>query len=352
MYIAYRKRSQFVESATSEDSKENFSALIHTAIEKSEFLPSGIVLGSVNERHLLQNIVQSSFVPNMRRVNLHHFSGAGVQGLLYGMQYLNFDIDSKAFLCTAYSSNEDHYLKANKNNGTDNFMFENSNQTGVSGFDYDSIDDWANKLAIRDNITLQDQNDYIAIAKQKYIKNKLTIKKDFLHYSIEDQLRDCVESSNLENSQNECVNSICKASFKSTGSAAIMLKKFKQKNTDAKILGIAEYAGPVSAFLQSPIFATSKLLNKLKLKKDDIKIFEVSESFVAMPIIFMRAFNLNHDKVNILGSSCVIGNVACVSNLHTVMNAILSLEKVGGGIAIAAISIDDGHSIALALSLE
>ena len=60
--------------------------------------------------------------------------------------------------------------------------------------------------------------------------------------------------------------------------------------------------------LTGPEFVTKKLLDKLKMQKSDIDLWELNEAFAAVVLRWMSAIGLDHDKVNVNGGAIAMGH--------------------------------------------
>ncbi len=69
----------------------------------------------------------------------------------------------------------------------------------------------------------------------------------------------------------------------------------------ARIVAAALSGADPTIMLTGPMPATRKALAKAGLTIEDIDLFEVNEAFAAVPMKFMKAFGVPHDKVNVNG---------------------------------------------------
>jgi acetyl-CoA C-acetyltransferase len=94
--------------------------------------------------------------------------------------------------------------------------------------------------------------------------------------------------------------------------------------------------------------ATRKALAKAGLTIDDIDLFEVNEAFAAVPMRFMKEFDVPHEKVNVNGGAIAMGHPLGATGAMLVGTLLDELERrhlkrglvtlcVGGGMGIATI---------------
>ena len=76
----------------------------------------------------------------------------------------------------------------------------------------------------------------------------------------------------------------------------------------ARVVACGNVATEPVAMLRGNIPATQKALKSAGLKIDDIDIFEVNESFAAIPIEYQRKFELPDEKLNPCGGAIAMGH--------------------------------------------
>jgi acetyl-CoA C-acetyltransferase len=76
----------------------------------------------------------------------------------------------------------------------------------------------------------------------------------------------------------------------------------------ARILGYASVASEPLLSLGGPVPATEKLLSRLGMRIEDIDLFEINEAFAVVPMFYMQAFDVAHDKVNVNGGAIALGH--------------------------------------------
>ena len=127
--------------------------------------------------------------------------------------------------------------------------------------------------------------------------------------------------------------------------AAIKTHGFKPR---ARIVATALSGADPTIMLTGPMPATRKALAKAGLKIEDIDLFEVNEAFAAVPMKFMKAFGVPHEKVNVNGGAIAMGHPLGATGamiLNTLIDELhrrqlrygLATLCVGGGMGIATI---------------
>jgi|GEM_PF-2497059 len=382
MFISSLKRVPFAEcgSVYSQISaKKLCSDLVGGVLEDSHISPQGFALGCAmqgQKYNLPKQILNAANAPeHIHTVMLNKSCGSGIAALLYAFKYLYFNDSVRTFLYAAVENakDSDFELDDARNAANDSVVSDSS----VVDFDENSmvserkigkihhhflhdihgnlIGKVAENLAQKHELSREMQEAYVMNSYNKYLRNRAKIAKDIMPYNglVEDEIPSKFNVFRLKSlapiyEENGTITAATAGKI-ANGAACGLLHQTRRSEDDAEILGFAEYAGPSSVFIQAPIFAVSKLLNKLKLRVEDVNFFEVNEAFAITPLSFMRAFSIPEEKVNVHSGACVIGHPFGVSSLNVVINLVRALIERGGGIGIAAICINSGESVAIAI---
>ena len=116
----------------------------------------------------------------------------------------------------------------------------------------------------------------------------------------------------------------------------------------ARIVAAALSGADPTIMLTGPMPATRKALAKAGMTIDQIDLFEVNEAFAAVPMKFMKAFGVPHDKVNVNGGAIAMGHPLGATGAMILSTLIDELHRrqlryglatlcVGGGMGIATI---------------
>lgn len=76
----------------------------------------------------------------------------------------------------------------------------------------------------------------------------------------------------------------------------------------AWIRGFASIASDPNLSLGGPMPVTEKLLKRFGMMISDIDLFEVNEAFAVVPMTYMRAFDIPHEKINVNGGAIALGH--------------------------------------------
>ena len=100
-----------------------------------------------------------------------------------------------------------------------------------------------------------------------------------------------------------------------------------------------------------PIPAIQKLLDRLKMKIDQIDFLELNEAFAAQALAVTRAFGLPDDceKVNPNGGAIALGHPLGMSGARLVLTAAHQLQRTKTGYALASMCVGVGQGMAIVL---
>jgi acetyl-CoA C-acetyltransferase len=137
------------------------------------------------------------------------------------------------------------------------------------------------------------------------------------------------------------------------GAAAVLLGSKEKGHAlglrpRARIVSMAVTASDPVVMLSGPIPATQLALQKAKMTIKDIDLFEVNEAFAAVPIFFMRQFNVDPAKLNVHGGAISLGHPLGATGAMLVGTLLDALEHknlstglvtlcIGGGMGITTI---------------
>ena len=76
----------------------------------------------------------------------------------------------------------------------------------------------------------------------------------------------------------------------------------------ARIRAFASAASEPRLSLGGPMPATDKVLRRAGMRVRDIDLFEVNEAFAVVPLVYMRAFDIPHDRINVNGGAIALGH--------------------------------------------
>lgn len=114
-----------------------------------------------------------------------------------------------------------------------------------------------------------------------------------------------------------------------------------------KIVAWASHAQNPTWFSTAPVGAIQKVLEKAKLKVEQVDAWEINEAFAAVTMAAMKELSIPHEKVNKLGGAVAIGHPIGASGARILLTLTTALEKKGGKYGCAAICIGGGEALAL-----
>jgi acetyl-CoA C-acetyltransferase len=142
----------------------------------------------------------------------------------------------------------------------------------------------------------------------------------------------------------------------SDGAAALILaspEALERYNLQpvAKILGGTWQGGEPWRFVEMPVGAANKLLQKLNLRVSDFDLFENNEAFAVSSLVFQRMLEVPLDKLNVNGGSIALGHPIGASGSRIVVTLLEALKQRGGTLGMATLCHGMGGGTALAIEL-
>jgi acetyl-CoA C-acetyltransferase len=96
--------------------------------------------------------------------------------------------------------------------------------------------------------------------------------------------------------------------------AAVVLVASKQMAehlglaTRARIRAFASVGSEPTIMLTGPAPSAQRALEKAKMKRDDIQLFELNEAFASVVLRFMQQLEVPHDQINVNGGAIALGH--------------------------------------------
>jgi acetyl-CoA acyltransferase 2 len=146
------------------------------------------------------------------------------------------------------------------------------------------------------------------------------------------------------------------ASQISDGAAAALLmeRSYADKHNIpylAKIKGYQFSTVPPEIMGQGPVPAIKDLLAKLKMKKEDVDLFEVNEAFAAQYLGVEKELSLPRDRTNVNGGAIAIGHNIAATGLRITIDLIYELKRQGLKTGIASACIGGGQGGAVCVEI-
>ena len=119
----------------------------------------------------------------------------------------------------------------------------------------------------------------------------------------------------------------------------------------AVIRAHATHAQEPNLFTTASTGALRKVLEKTGWKKTDIDLWEVNEAFAVVTMAAMRDIGIPHEKVNINGGACALGDPIGASGARIIVTLIHALQRHGLKKGVAGLCIGGGEATAMAIEL-
>jgi acetyl-CoA C-acetyltransferase len=117
----------------------------------------------------------------------------------------------------------------------------------------------------------------------------------------------------------------------------------------ARVLGYCTFGREPEWFMLAPIGALRTLLGRLTWTIRDIDLFEIDETFAAVPLAAARELGIPPEKVNIYGGAIALGNPVGCSGARLLVTLLTGLKRTGGKCGIACLCMGGGEAVALAV---
>jgi acetyl-CoA C-acetyltransferase len=115
----------------------------------------------------------------------------------------------------------------------------------------------------------------------------------------------------------------------------------------ARIVAQVTAAHEPEWFTTAPGKAIDLVLNRARLKVDDIDLFEINEAFAAVALAAMKDASIPHEKLNVHGGAVALGHPIGASGARIIITLIHALQDRGLKRGLAAICIGGGEAGAI-----
>ena len=138
------------------------------------------------------------------------------------------------------------------------------------------------------------------------------------------------------------------ASTINDGACALVIAGEEYKDqAKFKILGWATHAQDPTWFTTAPVEAIKKNLEKCKIDKNDIDLFEINEAFAAVTMVAIKELELDKDKVNVYGGGVSLGHPIGASGARILLTLTNAMERKEAKYGLAAICIGGGEALSM-----
>jgi acetyl-CoA acyltransferase 2 len=119
----------------------------------------------------------------------------------------------------------------------------------------------------------------------------------------------------------------------------------------AKIKGYQFSTVPPEVMGQGPVPAINDLLAKLKMKKEEVDLFEVNEAFAAQYLGVEKELGLPRDRTNVNGGAIAMGHNIAATGLRITIDLVYELKRQGLKTGIASACIGGGQGGAVCVEI-
>ena len=117
----------------------------------------------------------------------------------------------------------------------------------------------------------------------------------------------------------------------------------------AKILGFADAAQDPLWFTTAPARAIPKAMQRARIEKQDVDLYEINEAFAAVSLANNRLLELDPAQVNVLGGAVALGHPLGCSGARIIATLANALQQKGGNIGVAGICNGGGGASSIVI---
>ena len=114
----------------------------------------------------------------------------------------------------------------------------------------------------------------------------------------------------------------------------------------ARIRSCASVGTDPTIMLTGPTPSARIALEKAKMSRSDIDLFELNEAFASVVLLFMEEFNIPHEQINVNGGSIAMGHPIGATGVMILGTALDELERRGQGTALVNLCVGSGMGTA------
>ncbi len=115
----------------------------------------------------------------------------------------------------------------------------------------------------------------------------------------------------------------------------------------AKIVAYSTHSQAPEWFTTAPVEAIRKVVEKSKMKLEDIDLFEINEAFAVVTMAAIKELNLDAEKVNINGGAVALGHPIGASGARILTTLIYNLKRQNKKYGLATLCIGGGEAVAM-----
>lgn len=142
------------------------------------------------------------------------------------------------------------------------------------------------------------------------------------------------------------------ASTINDGAAAVIITSSEEAKRRglpvlARLAGWAEHAHAPERFTTAPLGALRSLFERLDWDPAEVDRFEINEAFSVVPMAAIEEFDLDDERVDVLGGAVSLGHPIGASGARIVVTLLNALRLAQGTRGVAAICIGGGEALSL-----
>jgi acetyl-CoA C-acetyltransferase len=135
------------------------------------------------------------------------------------------------------------------------------------------------------------------------------------------------------------------------GSAVIVMSRAKAEELGTtplgEVLGYGQVAGPDASLLTQPSRAIDHALERARMQRSDIDLYEINEAFAAVALASMSDLGIGPDVVNVNGGAIALGHPIGASGNRLALTLLLEMKRQGLSVGAAALCGGGGQGDAL-----
>lgn len=119
----------------------------------------------------------------------------------------------------------------------------------------------------------------------------------------------------------------------------------------ARVVAHSRFSRAPEEFTLAPVGAIESLLNKTGWAAQDVDLWEINEAFAMVTMLSMRAFDLDHARVNVHGGACAQGHPIGSTGSRIIVTLMHALKRYNKQRGVAALCIGGGEATAVAIEM-
>jgi acetyl-CoA C-acetyltransferase len=104
-------------------------------------------------------------------------------------------------------------------------------------------------------------------------------------------------------------------------------------------------------FVEGPLPAIEKLLQKIEGQIEEFDLFENNEAFALNTVLLRRAFEIPYEKINVHGGAIALGHPIGASGARIIVTLLHALRRYGQARGIASLCHGLGGGTAVAVEV-